>query len=219
MVLSGMISWWCVVIGTCSSSCDHATPEQAWLLWQTAHSIASSLRKHLIFCLSFMEFCNSGNHLINNNSSLILAIPSHQIFTKWVKWVISFNLRPVLAFGYSRCLRLSVCLCVCVWVFVHQPWTFHTINSSPLQARITKFGWEIPKHLHWDPFCFVGTLALTFKVKFNLKVQIHPFWAYPQHNSTPVQARIIKFGPQVPNTLVKILIGLERQLTLKSRSI
>ena len=169
-----------------------------------------------------MEFCNSGNHLINNNSSLILAIPSHQIFTKWVKWVISFL--PAASFGLwvlslPTSLCVSVCVCVCGWVCVHQPWTFHPINSSPLQARITEFGWEIPKHLHWDPYCFVGQLALTFKVKFNLKVQIHPFWAYPQHNSTPVQARIIKFGPQVPNTLVKIPIGLGRQLTLKSRSI
>ena len=44
-----------------------------------------------------------------------------------------FYPRPVLAFGYCRCLRLSV-----------RPSARHQVcprdNSSPVQARITKFG-------------------------------------------------------------------------------
>ena len=48
----------------------------------------------------------------------------------------NFYPRPVLAFGYCRCLRLSVCVSMCV----HQRLGCPCNNSSPVQARITKFG-------------------------------------------------------------------------------
>ena len=44
--------------------------------------------------------------------------------------------RPVLAFGYCRCLRLSVC----VSVRVRQPLACPRDNLWPVSARITKFG-------------------------------------------------------------------------------
>ena len=47
-----------------------------------------------------------------------------------------FYPRPVLAFGYCRCLRLSVCVSVCV----RQPPACPRDNSSSVQAGITKFG-------------------------------------------------------------------------------
>ena len=47
-----------------------------------------------------------------------------------------FYPRPVLAFGYCRCLRV----CVCVCVSVRQSWTCPDDNSSTISARITKFG-------------------------------------------------------------------------------
>ena len=34
-----------------------------------------------------------------------------------------------------------------------------------------------------------------------------PFWACPDHNSSPTQARITKFGPEVQNTFVNIPIA------------
>ena len=49
---------------------------------------------------------------------------------------IYFYPRPVLAIGYCRCLRLSVC----VSVRVRQPSACPRDNSSSVQARITKFG-------------------------------------------------------------------------------
>ena len=49
---------------------------------------------------------------------------------------VGFYPRPVLAFGYCRCLRLSVC----VSVRVRQPPACPRDNSSSVQARITKFG-------------------------------------------------------------------------------
>ena len=76
------------------------------------------------------------------------------------KWKLHFYPRPVLAFGYCRCLRLSVCPSVrkldCVATsFIYddavnftvdvRPWVRQSLacprdNSSPVQARITKFG-------------------------------------------------------------------------------
>ena len=49
---------------------------------------------------------------------------------------LNFYPRPVLAFGYCRCLRLSVCVSVCVG----QPLACPRDNSWPVSARITKFG-------------------------------------------------------------------------------
>ena len=51
-------------------------------------------------------------------------------------FILFFYPRPVLAFGYCRCLRLSVC----VSVRVRQPSACPRDNSSSVQARITKFG-------------------------------------------------------------------------------
>ena len=54
-----------------------------------------------------------------------------------VVWALNyFYPRPVLAIGYCRCLRLSVC----VSVRVRQPSACPRDNSSSVQARITKFG-------------------------------------------------------------------------------
>ena len=50
--------------------------------------------------------------------------------------ILYFYPRPVLAFGYCRCLRLSVCVSVCV----RQPLACPRDNSWPVSARITKFG-------------------------------------------------------------------------------
>ena len=56
--------------------------------------------------------------------------------------------------------------------------------------------------------CFWCWLTLTFKVKFNFKIKFTPFWARPHNNSSSVQTRTTKFGPQEKNTLVKIPIVL-----------
>ena len=40
------------------------------------------------------------------------------------------------------------------------------------------------------------------------KSKLTPFWAYPHHNSSPIQVRITTFGPEVQNTLVKIPVIL-----------
>ena len=62
-----------------------------------------------------------------------------------------------------------------------------------------------------------GVSTLTFKVKFNSKVQTSLFWVCLHHNSSPIQARIITFGPKVQNTFVKIPIIFLGWLTLTFR--
>ena len=107
-------------------------------------------------------------------------------------------LRPSLAFGYCRCLHMSMCLyvraCVC------QPRVHPRHNSSPFQARITKFGSEVQNTLvkipivSQDGLPWPSRLSLTSKSKFVL------FWDCPHHNSSPIQARVTKFRPEVQNT-------------------
>ena len=82
-----------------------------------------------------------------------------------IRWF--FYPRPVLAFGYCRCLRLCVCVCLSVCVSIT---CFPRDNSGPVQARIAKFGPKMQNTLV-KLNCFGGQLTLTFKVKFNLKVK------------------------------------------------
>ena len=53
---------------------------------------------------------------------------------------------------------------------------------------------------------FLGWSTLSFKVKFNLKSNITPFWACPHHHSSTVQARITRFGPRMHLRTVKVPI-------------
>ena len=63
-----------------------------------------------------------------------------------------FYPRPVLAFGYCHRLRLWVCVSVCVYVYQSRACPHD--NSSPIQARITKFGPQMQNTLVWVPIVF-----------------------------------------------------------------
>ena len=52
-----------------------------------------------------------------------------------------FYPRPVLAFGYCRCLRLSVCVCV------RQPRACPRHKSWRVQAKTTKFGQKVQNNM------------------------------------------------------------------------
>ena len=71
------------------------------------------------------------------------------------------------------CICLSVHPSVCPSVHVCGNHELVHNNSSPIQARITKFGFRGVKDLGLDPYCFMG-LVTTFKVKFNFKSQDLP---------------------------------------------
>ena len=137
----------------------------------------------VLWCIAIQMICNNKNtksiYWPNNTSSF------------------HFYPRPVLAFGYCRCLRLCVCVSVCLCV--HQPRACPRHNSSHVQVRTTKFGkfgqnmennlvkvhivifgvgvgWGVGTG--WGGMgCGGGSgggLTLTFKVKINLKSQIYP---------------------------------------------
>ena len=124
--------------------------------------------------------------------------------------------RPVLAFGYCRCLRVCLCVSVSVCLSVCQSLPCPHDNSGPVQARVTKFGQKMQKTLVNVPFVlwtdWPSRSNLTWKSKFN------PFWACPHNNSPPIQARITKFGPEVQHTLVKIPVVLGGNWPWPSRS-
>ena len=103
--------------------------------------------------------------------------------------------RPVLAFGYCRCLRLSVCVCVCVCV--RQPRACPCHKSSRLQARAIKFGQKVQKNLVKVPNVLGGDWPWPSRSNLTWKAKFTPFWACPCHNSPHIQARTIKFGQKM----------------------
>ena len=96
-------------------------------------------------------------------------------------------------------LYLSVC------PSVHQQFCLHD-NSSPVQAKDHQIWARGVQDLGDDPYCFVGWLTLTFKVKFNLKSKLTPYWTCLLSNLSSIEARITKFRPEMQITLIKILI-------------
>ena len=116
--------------------------------------------------------------------------------------------RPVLAFGYCHRLRLCVCVCVRLCVCVYQSLACPRDNSSPVRARTTKFGQEMQKTLIKNPIVLGGDWPWRSRSNLTSKSKFTPFWAFPPHNSSSVDARIAKLGPPVQNKMVKIPIVL-----------
>ena len=90
--------------------------------------------------------------------------------------------RPVLAFGYCRCLRL--CVCVCLSVCLSVCLTVCLFVNHLLVRVITRhpFKWG---SLNLDQKCkrpwlrsllFCGAIDLDLQVEFNLKIQIYPIF-------------------------------------------
>ena len=132
----------------------------------------------------------------------------------WNLEVNHFYPRPVLAFGYCRCLHLCVCVCLCVC----QSFACPRDNSGPVQARIAKFGPKMQKTLVKVPIVLGGNWPWPSRSNLTSKSEFTQFWACPDHNSLPIQARITKFGPEVENSLVKVPIVLGGNWPRPSRS-
>ena len=111
-----------------------------------------------------------------------------------------FYPRPVLSFMYCRCLRLCFSMC--------QSLACPRDNSRPVQARITKFETQVYKILVKIPFVLRDDWPLPSRSNLHSNSKYTPFWACPCDNSSPVEARTTKFGPEVQNTLIKIPIVL-----------
>ena len=91
--------------------------------------------------------------------------------------------KPVLAFGYCHCLRLCVCL--------NHPWTCPRHNSSPVQARINKFGQRMQNRLFnvstvfWGDWLWPSRSNLTWKYRFTPFAFVHVITHHPFKPETP----------------------------------
>ena len=114
-----------------------------------------------------------------------------------------FYPRPVLAFGYCRCLRLCVCVCPSVC----QSLACQRDNSGPVQARIAKFGPKMQKTLVKVPIVLGGNWPWPSRSNLTSKSEFTPFWTCPDHYSPPILVRISKFGQQMHFSTVKIPVN------------
>ena len=119
--------------------------------------------------------------------------------------LICFYPRPVLAFGYCRCLRLCVCVSVCPYVC--QSLACPRDNSGPVQARIAKFGPKMQKTLVKVPIVLGGNWPWPSRSNLTSNSKLTPFWACPNHYSPPILVRISKFGQQMHFSTVKIPVN------------
>ena len=119
--------------------------------------------------------------------------------------------RPVLAIEYCRCLRLSDHLCVNHLLVRTITQNLFQLGSLNLDQRC-QTPW-----LRSLCFCFFvgffiggggGNRSWPSRSNLTRKSKFVPFWACPHHNSSPILARITKFGPEVQNIWVKIPIIL-----------
>ena len=95
------------------------------------------------------------------------------------------------------------CLCLCVYQSLACP---HD-NSSPVQARITKFGPGKQNTLVKIPIVFGSGWLWPSRSNLTSNSKLTPFWAFPTHYASPVQVRISKFGPQMHFSAVKIPVN------------
>ena len=114
--------------------------------------------KSVLVCYSYYFKSHNMSIMISQFTgySTVNSIAFFRLRTKTsYKLCISFYYpRPVMAFGYCRCLRLSVCVCVYVCVCVRQSSVCPDDNLSPAQATITKFGPEVQNTLIKIPIVF-----------------------------------------------------------------
>ena len=96
-----------------------------------------------------------------------------------------------------------VIACVCGSVCVYQSRACPHENSSPIQARITKFGPEMQNTLVWVPIVFEDDRPWSSRSNWTWKSNFTSFWACSHHYSSAIQARITKFGPKMHLSTVK----------------
>ena len=133
------------------------------------------------------------------------------IFTRGQFWPSGIVLACICV-CLSVCLsvRLSVCLSVCLCVC--QSRVCPCDNSSPVQARITKFGAQMQNTLVKVPIVLWGDRPWPSRSNLTWKSNFTSFWACSDDNLSSVQARVTKFGPEIHLSTVKTHVdfGLDK---------
>ena len=136
-----------------------------------------------------------------------------------------FYPRPVLAFGYCRCLHLCVCVCLSVCLCVNREFV-RTITGHPFKL-------ESPNLEHrcktpWlRPQLFLGVIDLNLQGQIELESRILPHFELVHMITCHLFRLVTKFGPKMhPSTgKIPIDLGVDRpwssrsNLTLKSNFI
>ena len=113
---------------------------------------------------------------------------------------------PEASYGL-RVLSSPVSVCVCMSVSVNHQFV-RTITCHPLKLQSPKLDQKC-KTPWLRSLLFWGSLALTSKVKLNLKVKIYPIlglWVCPGDKSIPNDVGPSKFGPKMHLSTVKVPI-------------
>ena len=126
----------------------------------------------------------------------------HEYVLLYYVYILLF--KPEASFGHRVFVVACVCVCVSVCLSVCQLLACPRDDWGPVQARITKFGPKMPNTLVKVPIVMWTDRPWPSRSNLSWKSKFTPFWACPQHNSPPIQARITKFGPAVQNTLNKV---------------
>ena len=146
-------------------------------LWRHCNDMGQYLKQYYVF-----------HYMYSWNSTLCI-------------WTFQEIILPKASFGF-RALSLPAYVCLSVHLCVNH--LFVRDNWGPVQAWITKFGPKV-----WKTFPMISDvlwgidLELQGQIKLKTIFKLTPFWACPYHNSSPVQARITKFGPEWHNSAVK----------------
>ena len=117
--------------------------------------------------------------------------------TRWVKCMYAFNFPHYWPFAKGI-----------YWSSVNSPCKRPKLRSFEIFHIVQVF--YRCKTSWLRSLLFWGANDLDPTTTWTVPQTYDPFWACPCHNSSPVHARIIKFGPEVlvQSTLVKILIVL-----------
>ena len=86
------------------------------------------------------------------------------------------------------CVRVRVCVSLCVNHLLVRviTWDPFKLGSPKMQKTLVKV-----------PIVLGGNWPWPSRSNLTSKSEFTPFWACPDHNSSPIQVRITKFGPEV----------------------
>ena len=128
--------------------------------------------------------------------------------------ILNLSFLPEASFGlWVLSSPASVCVSVCVCV---NHLLVHAISWDPLKLGSPNLDQRCKRP--WLRSLLGGNWPWPSRSNLTSKSEFTPFWACPDHNSSPIQVRITKFWLEVENSLVKVPIILGGNWPWPSRS-